>query len=65
MAHTIVYPSKTRVALKEDTSVRGVVMTIVDPYELDGCVLYQVRWDKFGQDYGYLADALILEKDVK
>ena len=63
MAQQIKWWAGARVALKENESIVGVVMNFIQPAEPDGCILYLVRWEGFGQDYGYLAEALIDKKE--
>jgi len=54
-----------RVALKEDTTIRGRVQDIIAAYAPDASNLFQVRWDNFAQDYAYLEECLIDEKEIK
>lgn len=66
MAHTIKWARYKKVALKDNTKFRGVVQNVAEPYEADdGSVLYMVRWDGFGQDFGYLEEMLIDADTVK
>lgn len=53
-----------RVALKEDTKYRGAVLEVHAGYNHGDPTMYNVAWDKGVGTYLYLAESLVLEKDV-
>lgn len=57
------FTNKERVALKENTTWRGYVHSVMAPYGSGDVTMYNVQWDKSGL-FLYLGDALISEADA-
>lgn len=57
------YVNKERVALGEDISCRGFILSVMPAYTAGDPQMYQVQWDSRGA-FLYLGEALVPEKEA-
>jgi hypothetical protein len=53
-----------KIALKENPKWRGSISQVLNPYTAGDPTMYLVRWAGFSQDYQYLGEMLISEKEA-
>lgn len=53
-----------KIALKENPKWRGTISQVLNPYTAGDPIMYLVRWSGFSQDYQYLSEMLISDKEA-